>query len=105
MLGEAPSLIVCDASFIAMEKLLTVPLSLAGEGAGLVTLFKPQFQVGREHIGKGGLVSNEAAVERAEAAFCDWLVEQGWRVKGRADSPIRGGDGNRERLIQGEIDR
>lgn len=105
MLGEAPSLIVCDASFIALEKLLAVPLSLAGEGAELVTLFKPQFQVGREYVGKGGLVSDEAAMKRAEASFCDWLVEQGWRVKGRADSPIRGGDGNRERLIQGEIDR
>lgn len=99
MLGEAPSLIVCDASFISLEKLLGVPLSLAAEGAELVTLFKPQFQVGREHVGKGGLVSDQGAVERAEAAFCDWLAEMKWAVNASTDSPIRGGDGNAERLI------
>ena len=98
-LGEAPSLIVCDASFIALEKLLGVPLSLAGEGAELVTLFKPQFQVGREHVGKGGLVSDRAAVEQAEAAFCEWLADRNWAASASTDSPIRGGDGNAERLI------
>ena len=100
MLVEAPSLIVCDASFIALEKLLAVPLSLAGDGAELVTLFKPQFQVGRENVGKGGLVSDGAAVERAEAAFCEWLGERNWTVRAAADSPIRGGDGNAERFLR-----
>lgn len=99
MVGEAPSLVVCDASFIALEKLLEVPLSLAAKGAELVTLFKPQFQVGREHVGKGGLVSDRLAVDRAEAAFCTWLEGQGWAIAGRTDSPIEGGDGNRERLV------
>ncbi len=98
-LGKAPSLIVCDASFIALEKLLGVPLSLTGEAAELVTLFKPQFQVGREHVGKGGLVSNRAAVEQAEAAFCEWLADRNWAASASTDSPIRGGDGNAERLI------
>ncbi|WP_026180494.1 TlyA family RNA methyltransferase [Henriciella marina] len=99
MIGEAPSLVVCDASFISLEKLLEVPLSLAAPCADLVTLFKPQFQVGRENVGKGGLVSDTAAVERAEAAFCDWLAQMKWAVRARTDSPIKGGDGNAERLI------
>lgn len=99
MIGEAPSLIVCDASFISLQKLLGAPLSLAAPGADLVTLFKPQFEVGREHIGKGGIVSDRAAAMRAEDAFCAWLEGLGWKVAGRTDSPVTGGDGNAERLI------
>lgn len=96
--GE-PQLIVCDASFIALEKLLSTPLSLAAGGAQLVTLFKPQFQVGRAHVGKGGIVTNRDATQAAETAFVDWLAAEGWQVQERADSPIKGGDGNAERLI------
>jgi 23S rRNA (cytidine1920-2'-O)/16S rRNA (cytidine1409-2'-O)-methyltransferase len=99
VLGHRPSLVVCDASFIALEKLLGVPLSLAADSAGLVTLFKPQFQVGRKHVGKGGLVSDSAATDQAEATFCNWLAQNNWAVSARTDSPIRGGDGNAERLI------
>ena len=99
LIETPPQIIVCDASFISLHKLLAVPLSLAAVGATLVVLFKPQFEVGREHVGKGGIVSNLAMVETAEAAFVDWLAEQAWRVEGRADSPIKGGDGNAERLI------
>lgn len=94
-----PHLIVCDASFIALEKLLAVPLSHTAPGAVLVALFKPQFQVGRENIGKGGIVRDGDATARAEAAFVAWLGAEGWHVAGRADSPIKGGDGNAERLI------
>ena len=99
MVGEAPSLVVCDASFISLAKLLVASLSLAGQGAELVTLFKPQFEVGREFVGKGGLVTDGAAVKRAEAAFRDWLSDMKWAVSAKTDSPIRGGDGNAERLI------
>ena len=99
MLYTAPGLIVCDASFISLHKLLGVPLSLAADEAQLVALFKPQFEVGREHVGKGGIVKDPAATRRAEQHFVDWLTAQGWTVKGRADSPIKGGDGNAERLI------
>lgn len=95
----APSLIVCDASFISLHKLLQVPLSFAVPNATLVALFKPQFEVGRANIGKGGIVNDPAAVEAAENTFVAWLVEQGWHVRARADSPIKGGDGNAERLI------
>ena len=94
-----PQLLVCDASFISLHKLLGVPLSLAAESARLIALFKPQFEVGREHVGKGGIVSDRAAVETAESEFVAWLAAQGWRVEARADSPIKGGDGNAERLI------
>ncbi|MEM7329610.1 MAG: TlyA family RNA methyltransferase [Pseudomonadota bacterium] len=99
LIGQRPQILVCDASFIALHKLLSVPLSLAAESASLIALFKPQFEVGRAHVGKGGIVTDEAAVATAEAAFVDWLDDQGWRVKARADSPIKGGDGNAERLI------
>lgn len=96
---EPPQLIVCDASFISLHKLLSVPLSLAAENAQLIALFKPQFEVGRDHVGKGGIVTDAAATARAEQAFVDWLAEQNWAVQARADSPIKGGDGNAERLI------
>jgi 23S rRNA (cytidine1920-2'-O)/16S rRNA (cytidine1409-2'-O)-methyltransferase len=99
MLGAPPRLIVCDASFISLHKLLSGPLSLASHDAILIALFKPQFEVGRENVGKGGIVTNTKATEQAEETFIAWLAEQGWRVCARTDSPIRGGDGNAERLI------
>ncbi len=99
MLGAPVDLIVCDASFISLHKLLSVPLSLAAAKAGLICLFKPQFEVGREHVGKGGIVTDTSAKKRAEDEFVDWLSKQGWSMCGRADSPITGGDGNAERLI------
>lgn len=98
-LPNPPSLLVCDASFIGLEKLLGVPLSLATEEADLIALFKPQFQVGRENIGKGGLVSSQDAAQIAERHFLDWLAGQGWNVLATGDSPILGGDGNAERLV------
>ena len=61
-----------------------------------------QFEVGRENVGKGGIVSNSEATQRAEAAFIDWLAEQGWTMRAATDSPIKGGDGNAERLIFAE---
>ena len=73
MLGEPPRLIVVDASFIGLAKLLSRPLELAAEGAWLVGLFKPQFEVGPAHVGRGGIVSDLAAVERAATAAA-------WRV-------------------------
>jgi len=99
MVRQPPQLIVCDASFISLHKLLAVPLSLAADEATLIALFKPQFEVGREHVGKGGIVSDNAAIARAEQSFIDWLGGEGWHVKGQTDSPIKGGDGNAERLI------
>lgn len=99
MLGEPPSLIVCDASFIGLAKLLARPLELAAPEAWLVGLFKPQFEVGREHIGRGGLVTDDAEADRAAREFEVWLAYRGWPVRNWAPSPIRGGDGNPERLF------
>ena len=96
---EPPTILVCDASFIGLAKLLGPPLQLAAPHASLVALFKPQFEVGREHVGKGGIVSNEVAKEAAATALIHWLQQAGWRVKAWTDSPITGGDGNRERLF------
>ncbi len=99
LVGEAPTLLVCDASFIALEKLLAVPLSLADRAAEFVGLFKPQFQVGREHVGKGGLVTDTEASDRAAEAFASWMAGQGWPIRAWTESPITGGDGNAERLF------
>lgn len=102
LVQSPPALLVCDASFISLHKLLSVPLSLAAEQAKLIALFKPQFEVGRENVGKGGIVSDADATHRAETAFIDWLEEQAWTVRAATDSPIKGGDGNAERLIFAE---
>jgi 23S rRNA (cytidine1920-2'-O)/16S rRNA (cytidine1409-2'-O)-methyltransferase len=96
---EPPTLLVCDASFIGLAKLLAVPLSLAAPDARLVALFKPQFEVGRENIGKGGIVTDLAATDAAAQALTAWLDQAGWAVRAWTDSPIAGGDGNRERLF------
>ena len=98
-LPEAPTLLVCDASFISLEKLLEVPLSLAAPGADFVGLFKPQFQVGRENIGKGGLVTDSEKADLAADVFTEWMAGQGWPIQSWTQSPITGGDGNAERLF------
>jgi 23S rRNA (cytidine1920-2'-O)/16S rRNA (cytidine1409-2'-O)-methyltransferase len=100
-LPAPPDIVTVDASFIGLEKLLARPLSLAAPAARLVALFKPQFQVGRAAIGKGGIVTDASATAAAEDGLVEWLAAQGWPVEpgNRIDSPITGGDGNRERLI------
>lgn len=96
---ESPSLIVCDASFISLAKVLGVPLSLASDDAEVIALFKPQFEVGRDFIGKGGIVRPDAPVADALEAFARWLEGQGWQVTAHMPSPVTGGDGNLEYLV------
>lgn len=98
----APDLLVCDASFIALEKLLGPVLALIGtvRPCDLILLFKPQFQVGRDHVGRGGIVRDRDAAVEAERRFGNWLSEQGCMLYDSADSPIAGGDGNHERLVR-----
>lgn len=95
----SPELIVCDVCFISCMKALAVPLSLAAPKAALITLVKPQFEVGRKGIGKGGLVRSHkdaiAAVDRVK----NCLISKGWTIKGNAQSPIKGGSGNTEYLL------
>ncbi|MEO0983445.1 MAG: TlyA family RNA methyltransferase [Pseudomonadota bacterium] len=97
--ANPPSLVVCDVSFIGLEKLLARPLSLSTAEAELIALFKPQFQVGRAFVGKGGVVTDEAAADRSAAALSEWLQAAGWPVIGWEPSPITGADGNKERLL------
>ena len=99
LLGEPPTLIVVDASFIGLAKLLARPLDLAAPDAVLVGLFKPQFEVGPAHVGRGGIVSDQEAVERSAAEFEAWLTARGWPITAWTHSPIAGGDGNLERLF------
>ncbi|MGR3716757.1 MAG: TlyA family RNA methyltransferase [Thermohalobaculum sp.] len=94
--------IVADLSFISLEKALPGPLALARPGAVLVALIKPQFEAGRAHVGRGGIVRDAAVHEAVRARIRDWLTGLGWQVTGEVASPIKGGDGNREFLIAAE---
>jgi 23S rRNA (cytidine1920-2'-O)/16S rRNA (cytidine1409-2'-O)-methyltransferase len=93
---EAPSLIVCDVSFIGAAKALATPLALAAERADLVALIKPQFEAGP---GKGGVLAEEEARAVADRAIDGIGGVAGFGVVARTDSPIRGGDGNLEILV------
>jgi 23S rRNA (cytidine1920-2'-O)/16S rRNA (cytidine1409-2'-O)-methyltransferase len=92
-------LIVCDVSFISLKLALLPALALAEQGAQLIALIKPQFEVGREALGKGGLVTDPAEHERVCAEIADFIGQHGWQVLGVTPSPLVGGDGNREFLI------
>jgi len=97
---ESVDVIVSDASFIGLETLLPAPLVLAGPGADLVALIKPQFEVGPALVGKGGVVKDPALHEATCRRIADWLNGRpGWRVLGLVESPIQGPDGNVEFLI------
>jgi 23S rRNA (cytidine1920-2'-O)/16S rRNA (cytidine1409-2'-O)-methyltransferase len=94
-----PALVVSDVSFISLTKALPAALGLAAPGADLVALIKPQFEAGREHVGKGGLVKDPEVIARVEREIVDFLEAAGWSVKGLAESPITGGEGQVERLV------
>lgn len=95
----APQLIVSDLSFVSLSKVIGAPLALAAPGAILVALFKPQFEVGPENVGKGGIVTDDAATQSALAAFLSFLKGEGWDPGAPVPSPVAGGDGNREWLV------
>lgn len=99
LIRAAPGLIVSDVSFIALAKALPAALALAAPGAHLVALVKPQFEVGPARVGKGGLVTDETARRDALEGVKAFLAGAGWRTCATADSPIAGGDGNREFLL------
>ncbi|WP_449254296.1 TlyA family RNA methyltransferase [Brevundimonas naejangsanensis] len=100
IITDAPSLIVCDASFISLAKVLPAALDLAASGADLITLVKPQFEAeGPKAVGKKGVVKDPEAHAAAVARVRDWLEVGGWSVREVADSPITGGDGNVEFLL------
>jgi 23S rRNA (cytidine1920-2'-O)/16S rRNA (cytidine1409-2'-O)-methyltransferase len=99
-IAEPIDLVVCDASFIGLRTVLPAALALAAPDAHLVALVKPQFEVGRGRVGKGGIVRDPELHREVCDTIVGWLGEQpGWRVLGLTDSPIEGADGNREFLV------
>ena len=97
---EPLDIVVCDASFISLKKILPASLTLAREGAWLLALIKPQFEVGRGEVGKGGVVRDTALHQAVQDDIAAWLEsEAGWCVKGITESPITGPQGNREFII------
>ena len=102
---DAPcSWVVCDASFIALSKVLEVPLKLAATPCQLVALIKPQFEVGRGEVGKGGVVRYPELHARVCGEVRSWLESDGWAVQGIVESPIKGPEGNVEFLIAARRD-
>ncbi|MDF2496280.1 TlyA family RNA methyltransferase [Sphingomonas sp.] len=96
---EQVDLIVCDASFIGISKVLDVPLRFAKPAARALTLVKPQFEAGRDEVGKGGVVRDPAVHHRVCEEVSAWFEEQGWHVTGISESPIKGPEGNIEFLL------
>jgi len=97
---ERVDLITCDASFIALSVVLPAPLALAAERAQLVALVKPQFEAGREQVGKGGVVRDPAVHRGVCEQIAAWIsAEPGWSAVGIVESPISGPEGNREFLL------
>jgi len=99
IIPEPIDVIVCDASFIGMAKVLEAPLKLARAGAMLIALVKPQFEAGRLEVGKGGVVRDAQVHRRVCDEAAAWVETQGWRVLGVAESPITGPEGNKEFLL------
>lgn len=100
---EPIDIIVCDASFIALAKVLERPLTFARPGAALVALIKPQFEAGREEVGKGGVVRDPLIHDRVCADVRQWVSEKGWNIVGLTTSPITGPQGNVEFLIHARL--
>lgn len=103
VIAESIEALTCDASFIGLAQVLPAPLALTAPGAWAIALIKPQFEVGPQDVGHGGVVRDPAA----HAAVCDrvqawWREQAGWRVIGVTESPILGPAGNREFLIAAE---
>ncbi len=96
---EPIDLIVCDASFIGLAKVLDVPLTFAKPSARLLALIKPQFEAGRDEVGKGGVVRDPEVHGRVCDEVAGWIETQGWRVESLVQSPITGPEGNIEFLI------
>jgi 23S rRNA (cytidine1920-2'-O)/16S rRNA (cytidine1409-2'-O)-methyltransferase len=99
VIAEPVTAIVADVSFISLTLALPAALAMAAPGAWLVALIKPQFEAGREAVGKGGIVREPAARRKSVEKVRAFIREAGWEVAGVIDSPIRGGSGNEEFLI------
>jgi 23S rRNA (cytidine1920-2'-O)/16S rRNA (cytidine1409-2'-O)-methyltransferase len=96
IIPQPVDVLVCDISFVSVTKVLGPALALCRKGADAVILIKPQFEVGRENIGKGGIVTDDAAISNAVGAVTDFMRQEGWALRSTVPSPISGGDGNKE---------
>ncbi|WP_277978513.1 TlyA family RNA methyltransferase [Sphingomonas phyllosphaerae] len=97
--AEPVDLVVCDASFIGLAKVLEVPLGFVRHGGRVLALIKPQFEAGRAEVGKGGVVRDPAVHARVCAEVVAWLEQSDWQVQGVVESPITGPEGNVEFLV------
>jgi 23S rRNA (cytidine1920-2'-O)/16S rRNA (cytidine1409-2'-O)-methyltransferase len=105
VLPEKVELIVCDVSFIGLRVALPAALATAAPGAHLAALIKPQFEVGKGRVGKGGIVREPELHKEVCDTIEAWLATQpGWRVLGVTESPITGAEGNKEFLIGGVLE-
>jgi 23S rRNA (cytidine1920-2'-O)/16S rRNA (cytidine1409-2'-O)-methyltransferase len=96
---EPVDIIVCDASFIGLAKVLDTAIDFARPGGRLLALVKPQFEAERVEIGKGGVVRDPAVHARVCQAAAAWVASRGWAVEGIVQSPITGPEGNVEFLL------
>lgn len=100
LIPEPVEIIVCDASFIGLQTVLPAALALTAPNAWAVALIKPQFEVGPDRVGKGGVVRDSALHQEVCERIAAWFAAQpGWTVLGITESPIQGPEGNREFLI------
>ncbi len=99
LIPDSIDIVVCDASFIGLAKVLGPALGLARPGADLVALIKPQFEAGRSEVGKGGVVRDPDVHQRVCTEVATWVEAQGWSVAGITPSPITGPEGNVEFLV------
>jgi 23S rRNA (cytidine1920-2'-O)/16S rRNA (cytidine1409-2'-O)-methyltransferase len=99
MIPEPIDLLVCDVSFVSVIKVLEAPLALCTPNADAVILFKPQFEVGRRNVGKGGIVTSAEAIQAALTDVIAFMQAQGFQHRNSVTSPIAGGDGNVETVL------
>ncbi len=96
---EPVDLVVCDASFIGLAKVLEVPLGFVRPGGRAMALVKPQFEAGRAEVGRGGVIRDPAVHGRVCGEVAAWFTAAGWQVDGIVESPITGPEGNIEFLL------
>ncbi|MEO9299504.1 TlyA family RNA methyltransferase [Devosia alba] len=99
MIPEPIDLLVSDVSFVSVTKVLAAPLALCAPGADAVILFKPQFEVGRKNVGKGGIVTSQEAIDTALTEMIAFMAAEGFTHRLSIPSPITGGDGNTETVV------
>lgn len=99
MIPEPIDLLVSDVSFVSVVKVLEAPLALCSAEADAIILFKPQFEVGRRNVGKGGIVTSDEAIQVALTEVIAFMETQGFKHRQSVTSPIAGGDGNVETVL------